>query len=301
MTMKITPIPNTFIIGAPKCGTTSLAHYLETHPSVFFSKPKEPLYWCSEFSKLAHEPEFENLDDYLRLFSNANPDLHNVIAEGSTRYLISECAVPDILKFNPNSKFIVMLRKPVEMVPAYHGEQVLSLYESCESFEQAWSNEAKDPNLKQAFKRYRDIARFGTQLRRIKKVVADEQLLIILMDDFIATPAKVYLEVLSFLGLPDDGRRSFPRLNPAKRHRFNSLAKLVLLPPKSIAKPISALREIVRGSNLSFIAFLKSILKVEQPRPKLSELIRKEILEHYESEVREVELILGRDLSAWRT
>lgn len=40
--------PNFFIIGAPKCGTTSLAHYLGEHPDIFMSYPKEPFYFCPD-------------------------------------------------------------------------------------------------------------------------------------------------------------------------------------------------------------------------------------------------------------
>ena len=38
--------PNFFILGAPKCGTTSLHNYLNQHPDIYMSYKKEPHYFC---------------------------------------------------------------------------------------------------------------------------------------------------------------------------------------------------------------------------------------------------------------
>ena len=47
--------PNLFIIGAPKCGTSALAHYLSEHPKVFFSNPKEPFYLSTDYPHLKEQ------------------------------------------------------------------------------------------------------------------------------------------------------------------------------------------------------------------------------------------------------
>jgi hypothetical protein len=40
--------PNFFIIGAPKCGTTSLSVYLSEHQEIVMSNPKEPHYFSTD-------------------------------------------------------------------------------------------------------------------------------------------------------------------------------------------------------------------------------------------------------------
>ena len=80
-----------FFIGAPKCGTTALAHYLSEHPNVFMSQPKEPFFWSDDI-KSKHELRPQS-DEYLSLFNQADPNLHNIVGEGSTRYLRSLNAV----------------------------------------------------------------------------------------------------------------------------------------------------------------------------------------------------------------
>jgi len=41
---------NVFILGAPKCGSTSLAAWLSQHPDAFVSDPKEPRYFNSDWA-----------------------------------------------------------------------------------------------------------------------------------------------------------------------------------------------------------------------------------------------------------
>ena len=50
--MNKNKIPNFFIVGAPKCGTTALYEYLSSHPDVFLCDPKEPNYFSCDFATL---------------------------------------------------------------------------------------------------------------------------------------------------------------------------------------------------------------------------------------------------------
>ena len=48
MVCDISRGPTFMIVGAPKCGTTALYEYLQTHPQIFISDPKEPLYFAED-------------------------------------------------------------------------------------------------------------------------------------------------------------------------------------------------------------------------------------------------------------
>ena len=61
-------IPNLFVIGAPKCGTTSILKYLDQHPEIFVSDIKEPHYFNKDSG---HRYYFEE-EEYLRLFTLSN-------------------------------------------------------------------------------------------------------------------------------------------------------------------------------------------------------------------------------------
>jgi Sulfotransferase family len=133
-------LPNFFLAGAPKAGTTSLYHYLDQHPQVFMSPIKEPNYFASEiraenFSEelqVKIRRDFEELrqyldgpmsekrfgalglewEDYLKLFRNARGE--KAIGEASVCYLWSESAARNIFARVPNARILMILRDPAE-------------------------------------------------------------------------------------------------------------------------------------------------------------------------------------------
>ena len=130
--------PNLFILGAPKCGTTSVAAWLGEHQDVFLSNPKEPNYFShGEFlpDRVSHI-EY-TLADYESLFAEANNS--KVIMEASTNYMLhSRAVLPKILDYNPNAKFVVCLREPVSMAVSLHAERIFQGEEDVLDFECAW-------------------------------------------------------------------------------------------------------------------------------------------------------------------
>src|SRR5271170_3647810 len=109
-------LPEFFIIGAPKCGTTSLALYLARHRQIFIPTIKEPHYFLTD---LRRPGRVSNQRSYETLFKRAGAH-HRISGEASVFYLLSRAAVPNILCFNPHAKFIVMVRSPLEMVVSLH-------------------------------------------------------------------------------------------------------------------------------------------------------------------------------------
>ena len=64
-------LPDFFIVGAPKCGTSALASYLRGHPQIFMSPVKEPNYFCFDAPGLR---VIDRLEAYGRLFARAPAD-----------------------------------------------------------------------------------------------------------------------------------------------------------------------------------------------------------------------------------
>ena len=111
--------PNLFIIGAMKSGTSSLHSYLGSHPQIFMSTPKEPMF----FSRKSNGSGEEN--DYLALFAPAGDA--SMIGESSTEYTKAPefSGVPQrIHKFNPEARFIYIMRDPIERVISQYWHMV---------------------------------------------------------------------------------------------------------------------------------------------------------------------------------
>lgn len=210
--------PNLFLIGAPKCGTSALHKYLAMHPQVYMSPVKEPHHYSRD---LAGRNAYFPRDDYLALFTSAT-NAHAWRGESSVYYLFSQVAVPKIFEEHPQARFIAMVRNPLEMAPSLHAQLVNSLTESETDFATAWRLQAEraagrrlPPRCTEPqYLQYRDVAALGAQLQRIRQILPPWQLHVIVFDDFRASPAKVYAEVLQFLRLPHDGRTDFPQVNP---------------------------------------------------------------------------------------
>lgn len=115
-----------FLIGAPKCGTSSLFNCLTLHPRVIGSQPKEtfallpndhPLTDCRRYDGLAElERHFRSLQPGVETANECGPD---VFLEGSTHNIYSESAaknVADLRRTGTAVKVIAMLRNPARRV-----------------------------------------------------------------------------------------------------------------------------------------------------------------------------------------
>ena len=223
--------PNFFILGAPKCATTSMVGWLQTHPQVFIPAIKEPHFFNTDDRQYVR-----TLDAYERLFSAATT-AHRAIGEASVWYLSSGVAVANILAYQPQARFIVMIRNPIEMAPALHSEMLMSGHENIRDFKKAWllQDERRQgrmvPALSWARRRlqYGASCALGAQLRQLLSVVARDRVLTILFDDIVQDPRQMYLRALQFLELDDDGRIEFPALNKSKIVRWPWFARTLFI------------------------------------------------------------------------
>ncbi len=208
--------PDFFIIGAPKCGTTSLASWLSSHPGIFMCSPKEPYHFSGD---IATNRAAETSEQYLALFASAGHD--SVIGEASTTYLRSQVAVQDILRVAPAAKFIICLRNSVDMVLSVHAQLVKVGQENVSNFETAWGlQEARARGqsipigtLDSGYFQYGDVCKLGAQVERLLSSVDRARLLFIHSEDLKVDPLGEYLRTLAFLAVSDVGWRAFKNEN----------------------------------------------------------------------------------------
>lgn len=289
--------PNFFIIGAPKCGTTSMAKFLEKHPQIFLSNPKE-----INFFNTDHEiGDIKSLKKYLSIFNDAQEE-HLAIGEASTFYLYSKVAVRNILNFNPSAKFIVMLRNPLTMVTSFHAEMCWSGLENIEDFENAWlarrSNEldtkvvgyaCKDPSLL----RYADVCKLGEQINRLLQIVDKKNVLFVIMDDIKIDPARECRRVLDFLGVRSNVEHKLESINTSKRMRSALLRKIVWYVGRvrkwcRVPKSLAILTNFMHNLN-------SRNYNHQAIRPEL----KRQLIEVFREDVNLLSSLLGRDFSHW--
>lgn len=298
--------PNTFIVGAPKCGTTALSDYLREHPNVFISVPKEPHFFATDFP--GRRRKTNTVEKYLCLFESAG-DEHVAVGEASVHYLQSFEAVKNIHAFNSKARLIAMLRNPVEMVYSMHSQALASLNEDVADFAQAWDLESQRSRGKHVPEHCRDVqilhysqvARYAEQLRRVYRYFPPEQVKVIFFEDFKRDTRGTYESVLNFLGVPQDGRSEFPTINSNKAARNPLLARFTQRPPEPLRKLVLRGKKFLglEDKPLGALETLRKVNFVRAEREPLSPEMRRKVLAAYEDDIRALSNLTGRDLSHW--
>lgn len=203
-------LPSFLIIGAAKCGTTSLYNYLIRHPRVAACFKKEVHYFDYYHHKgenwyRAHFPMQSNM---------AEGKL--VVGESSPYYLAHPLAPSRVAAELPKVKLICMLRNPVDRAISSFQNQVRLGIEPLTGFEAALAAEnerisgheerlEREPDYSSFEHKYFSYFHRGCyaiQLRRWMNVFPSDQLLIIRSESFFADPRQEFMRVLRFLDLP---------------------------------------------------------------------------------------------------
>lgn len=285
----------------PRAGTTALSAYLKNHPNIFISPMKEPCYFDFDFTK----KNKLNLEKYLLLFKEADPKIHSAVGEASPTYLHSECAVSEILKFNPDAKFIAILRNPIDLLISLHAQRVFWGEENVVDLEKAWQMEAerkkgKNIPLFSADPKhfiYSEWIKAGFQVERLLSKVDKKNVKLIIFDDFIQFPEKTYTEVLSFLGVPPDGRKKFPKIN--ERKSVNSIFLQQVL--RYLIQSFSKIRSKF-GLGLKSYGIATHLLMLNSKQTKevsISEKFKSELKKYCSEDVVKLSELSGRDLTFW--
>jgi hypothetical protein len=206
-------LPDMIIIGAMKCGTTSLFRYLEEHPDFFPPKSKEIHYFDSNFDK--------GLDWYRRQFPTNVRRLkcrlmgqRIITGEASPYYMFHPHAMGRIASILPKVKLIVLLRNPVDRAYSHyhneikHGRESLTFGEALESEPGRLAGEVekmlKDEryfSVHHGHHAYLSRGIYVDQLKACRTFFQKEQFLIVDSASMSTDLQRVYDKVCAFLGL----------------------------------------------------------------------------------------------------
>ena len=210
-------LPGFLIVGAERCGTTSMFHVLKQHPAVSGTALRKQEV---HFFDVAYRRGLGWYQSQFPLRASARlaargTGVAPVAFEASPYYMFHPLAPERIHRDLAGVKLLVLLRDPVERAYSAHANHVGHGLET-ESFERALeledsrlAGEAEriiaDPGYNSYCHRhysYRVRGHYIDQLEHLEAIFGRERLLVIDSDDFFADPGPAYDEVLEFLGLP---------------------------------------------------------------------------------------------------
>jgi Sulfotransferase family len=306
-------VPDFFIVGHQKCGTTALYLMLRNHPQIFMPNKKEPRYFATDLRSRfpARSPASRRLwtlDGYLSLFADAGPE--QLVGDASPQYLRSRDAPKGIADLQPGARIIVILREPASFVRSFHMQMVSSAVESQRDLRKALALEearrdgrriprrCRIPNALQ----YSDHVRYVEQLRRFHAVFPKEQVLVLIYEDFRRDNEATVRTVLRFLDLDDTSPIETLDTKPLKAvrslhlHQLAGAARTARLNPVeagAVGRVVHALTPKALRSD-AFRARWRRVVYGAPPPP--DEEFMLELRRRFKPEVVAISDYLGRDL-----
>jgi hypothetical protein len=291
-------LPNFLIVGAAKCGTTSLYRYLSQHPDIFMPQWKELSFYIGDPFGPLHKVRKQKY--YYAVFKKTKDKPR--VGEASTSYLFDESAPCLIKNALGRIKIIISLRNPVEMSYSLYNHQVHKEGETRKTFEEALAvEEERKRDLTFRKKCYGWHANYYyftrglyyAQVRRYFETFGRENVFVILFDEIVADPIKVTQNAYKFLGVNDSFVPEIKIHNPGG---------VILNIPKFWKD---------RGLFLKTVSYVFSI----NPAKKIPHLVRnlrkkpisdinpetkRELTEKFRKDVSKLEKLIGKDLSMWK-
>ena len=305
MLPSITPLPNFFIVGAPRAGTNSLCDHLDQHPEIYMSPLREPSFFSLEVRPENFEPALQQhtrqqqaatrdyirgpmdrsgvtgivteWEDYIRLFSGVRDQ--SAIGEASVCYLWSPTAAKAIASVLPHARILIILRDPADRAFCQYLHNVsdglvdtsFRSHINASMQHTAAGFTALSPLL--------ELGLYTEQVQRYRTLFPAEQLRIWLYEDTTSNPQKFLCEALRFLGV-DSAFTQHPYTTAIDHtpHRNGLWTTLKNLTPTPI----------------------KPCTKNKKPcSEKMSANDRRFLINYYKTDIDKLAKLLDRDLSSW--
>jgi len=303
-------MPNFFIVGAQKAGTTSLYHYLNQHPQVYMSPRKEPFFFDHEMDSkgevVTHEfgghrqpPRFTNIEEYSALFEGVRGE--KAIGEASPLYIYAPGTAERIERHVPGAKSIALLRNPADRAYSAFLYAVRIGVEPLTDFAQALREEPLRMRSGWHYVfHYRSRGLYYQQLKRYYEVFGRERLGVWLYEDMRKDPAGVVQSVYRFLEVDDTfASDTSSRYNPAGVPASGSARAAM----RATDKAFGVLRKVLAPTP-SILPLAFKMRRVMQSRiltepPPIDPELREGLMEGYKEDILRLQELIGRDLSAW--
>jgi len=307
-------VPDFFVVGHAKCGTTALYEALRRHPQIYMSWDKEPQFFARNEStgQAATERLAEtgrrtlSFHDYLSLYEAARPEQR--IGDASTFYLWSRRAPARIAQAQPGAKIIAMFREPASFLRSLHLQMIQNEVESEKDLRKALALESERRQGRRLPRNshwpealfYSERVKYREQLERFDALFPPTQMLVLIYDDFLADNAATIRRVLKFLEVAEDAPLEVPTANPTVDVRTPGLkhalgrARAGQGAPERLAR--GAIRALSTNRMRAEVLYpLRRRVVFRAPQPP-DEALMSELRVRYRSEVVALGARLDRDL-----
>ncbi len=298
-------MPDFFIVGAARSGTTSLDLYLSQHPEIYITHRKETHFFVGDALPLRFMgPGDERLNallirdeqQYARLFADTRGA--KIAGEASAFYLCYPEAAPRIKQAVPDAKILIILREPVErtysayMMLVRDGRETASLEEGLRR-----EKERREKDFEPMWW-YTELSLYYRQVKQYLEVFGPQQVKVLLYEEFFAQPEQALRDIFAFLGVRQDisidtSVRYNISVSPKSRRLYNVLDQF-MFNPGPLEKRLKALVPL----NLR-MAWASKLIGMSVERVGLDDGLRALLKTCFARDVEQLAALLQRDLSCW--
>ncbi|TCJ15462.1 sulfotransferase [Rubrobacter taiwanensis] len=304
-----TPVktPNFLVIGAAKCGTTSLYHYLNQHPEIYMSPRKHTRFFAFE----VEEPGFRgpgprkpavpyaitDTGAYHALFGGATNE--TAVGEASHSYLYQARAARRIKEYAPDMKLIAILRNPADRAYSHYRQMIRDGREPIPDFSRAL--EAEGERIRENWWpdfHYVQIGLYHAQLKRYFDLFERDQIRVYLYEELNSDPSGVLQDTFRFLGVDDTFvPEATVRYNASGVPKSRSLH--LLLQELRRLRPVVE-RHLSRTWYQQLLRLGSALHNRNLTRPGLAPEMRRRVIDvYFREDILNLQELLRRDLSAW--
>ena len=231
--------PNFVISGFPKCGTTSLHHYLNDHPQIYMPIQKELHFFTFEIlsklnkgplDKIVKESQIDNSEKYLSYYQNVKKE--NAIGDTSPSYINYPSQFFRIKKYLNDPKIIILLRDPISRAYSNYlhlkreGRETLSFKDAIEIEDQRREAQYSD------FWYYKFNSTYYEKIIKAKKVFSN--VLILTTEELSEDPKTTLKKVYKFLDVDEsfESKKTSEKFNVGGNYTANFFTKILFQPSK---------------------------------------------------------------------
>lgn len=268
------------IIGAQKCGTTSLARQLAAHPQICFCQIKEPGFFNTTEDWRASVAEYHALYD---------PEPGQICGEASTMYTF----LPEwrgthrrLHDYNPDLKLIYIMRQPVERIISNYSHRLVR------------KTVAEPPETAVfADPAYLNRTRYSVQIKPYLELFPRENVLFLIFEEYVADQKKTLRQIADFLQMDP---QAYPATLQTKA-AHKSVGESHLTPWMKRVKAFAPVQAILPLAPTAVRGVVRNYLgnKLEE-KPQFSPELKQLLWRFLEDDVRNIEAIIGRRLDIWR-
>ncbi len=280
-------LPNFYVLGAGRSGTTSLSVLLRRHPDIFVPDIKEPSFFADSFQWIRSPVR------YAQLYADAEQPLRG---DASHIYLEDPASPATLQAFTPDARFVVVLRNPAERARALYSFMVEHGYEILPTLERALDAEdrryasprfrARCPGSFWNYMYFRS-GLYGEQIQRYFEIFPPERFFITTLPELITQTDAVVGRLWDFLDVQPWPVGAFPRDGTSKGVRSTA----VQVATRKYVRPLAKRR--VPGAQPAW-TWMREHNRAA--RPAMSDATKTALMQRYEPDLRYLREITGVDL-----